>query len=267
MEKAKLHEIQKAELNIFKEIDCICKELKINYWGAYGTLIGAIRHSGFIPWDDDLDLAMKRADYNLLLSYFQNNYKGPLNLHTIHTNKDYPYYIARICDDKYCFIFDDYKYHSGAFVDIYPIDGLGNTKDYWISKKNKILSLRKGMTYASSKHFFWGKSILTKIIKTPYILICKIRGKEYYYEKIDHLSQTYTWEESTYVGLPVWANNLYFHDKTDFDEFIYVPFEDTTIQIPKQYDKILTEIYGDYMKLPPKEDQKPQHGYIAYKLD
>ena len=266
LEEMCIHDVQKAELYILKEIDEICSRNNICYWGMYGTLIGSIRHKGFIPWDDDLDIAIKREDYEKFIEYFSCEYKGNLEIHLPDNKQEYPFYIARVCDKNHILKFKDYDYISGVFIDIYPFDGLGSEKDkrFWHEKQRYIKIIKKCLE-ATMYNGIIGNTFLKKIINLPLELYSRYKGKSYFVNLIDELSKTYTWENSVYVGLPVWANNLYFHDKHDFDDFIYVDFEDIKIQIPLNYDKILKEIYGNYMCLPPKEKQLPQHGYKAYK--
>lgn len=266
MQEMKLDEVQEAELKILMEVQEICKQENIQYWGMYGTLIGAIRHKGFIPWDDDLDLAMKREDYEKFIYFLQKKYSGKLELHIQETNSDYPYYIARVCDKEHVLQFDDFDYSSGVFIDIYPFDGMGNEKDmeFWNKNTKKIKILKKCLTAVSYKGKI-GSSLLHKIINMPLVLFSKWKGKEYFIKQIDLLSKKYQWNESEYVGLPVWADNLYFHKKADFEKFMLVDFENIKISVPVNYNRILKDIYGDYMCLPPENKRVPQHGYKAYK--
>lgn len=267
MEKMTIDEIQKVELTILKEVVQICEELEITYWGIYGTLIGAIRHKGFIPWDDDLDIAMKREDYEKFIAYFKKKYRGKLQLHCIDAKEDYPYYIARVSKEGYKLIFDQYDYTSGVFIDIYPLDGMGNSKEFWLKSRGYIKYIHKGLECAGCKSIFLGSNWIKKIVKIPFVIYCKWKGKEYFYQKIDSLSQKYKWEESKYIGVPVWASDIWFNEKEDYAQSILVPFEDMMINVPKNYDAVLSRIYGDYMQLPPLEKRVPQHGYTAYKME
>ena len=125
-----LAQMQKSTITILKKIDKICNTLGLTYWIMFGTLIGAVRDKGFIPWDDDLDIAMSRSDYDILHNYFINKRTvDGLHLDCIDTNSRYPFYIDRICDDCWELEFNDFKYKSGAFVDIYPLDGMGKKED------------------------------------------------------------------------------------------------------------------------------------------
>ena len=262
-----LEEIQQEELKILNEIDSLCEKIGITYFGVFGTLIGAIRHRGFIPWDDDLDICMERSDYEKFLKYFKNQYDGNLILHHVSTVKNYPYYIARICETSHKLVYDNSDYTSGIFVDIYPFDGMGNDQDqeFWKSKRNAINLLKKKLIMSSGKTIIYGRNVFNKIGNVSMNIICHIKGEKYYFNKIDKLSQKFRWQESKYVGLPAWSNYYFVYNRTDFERTIRVPFGNSSIAIPENYDTILRDTYGDYMKLPPESERVPHHGYVAYK--
>jgi len=266
-----LRETQIDTIQILKKFDAICESLNITYWGMYGTLIGAIRHNGFIPWDDDLDLSMPRTDYEKLLHHFSchHNLIDGLYLDNLINDSTSFFYISRICDREHQLVFDNYNHESGLFLDIYPLDGMGNDndKEFWIRNKTKrIYNLKKHLELVNRKGILCGNGILHKVVNVPIVMSSRMHGAKYYFDQLDSISKTYTWEESTYVGLPGWANWLRFLKKEWFQNTIRVPFEDTMIPVPSEYDKVLTEIYGDYMKLPPTDNRKPQHDYKVYRI-
>lgn len=125
-------ESQRIALEILKKVACICEEHNFRYVLIWGTLIGAIRHNGFIPWDDDIDIAMPRPDYDKLLSFFKKHRDElmPLECLTMETRKNYPHMIARISDSRtWIDVVNEKDCGMGVFVDIYPFDGLGKTYD------------------------------------------------------------------------------------------------------------------------------------------
>lgn len=263
-----LQEQQTVALNILKRIDNICKANDIHYWGMWGTLIGAVRHHGFIPWDDDLDLAMKRDEYERFLNLFrEKKYIDGLYLDNALTSKQYPFYISRVCDDNYLYEFEGFCYTSGAFVDIYPFDGVGNDNDikYWKDIEKNIHHLKKGINASRHKGLLYGGSMLHKIANVPFVINAKIHGNTYFFNKLDEISKKYTWKESKYVNCIGGTSKLYWLDKEWFDKTVELPFEDTVIPSPYKYDLLLRSIYGDYMHLPPENSRKPSHGFSAYK--
>lgn len=271
--KLSQEEVRKISLNIFRKVEEICKTLDIQCWVMYGTLIGVARHKGYIPWDDDFDIAMKREDYEKFIDYCCNNKEkiAPYYVEHFRYNKEYPLYIARVCDPSYTLIFENLKYKSGIFIDIYPFDGMGDNLEFWKAKsnseKNKLsVEILKTMVWVRSlNNPFVGRNIFFKIFRGMLGLYSKTRSRMYWLSKLDSISQKFDWEKSKYVGLSTWSTRVYGLRKEWFNETIYMDFENISVPVPIGYKSILEEIYGDYMKLPPKEEQIPTHWYTAYK--
>lgn len=270
--KLELSETQKIALDVLKTVADVCEEENIRYYLVFGTLIGAIRHKGFIPWDDDLDIMMPRPDHDRFVEFFLSNperFKN-LKIFTPEINHNYPYMITRVSDDRYRIVMDNEKpYGMGVFIDIYPYDGMGNTwteavkferRGDWLSSlcyQASRLHLEKGIT----------KSKFRKIIKLPVLLLCKAIGKDYFQKKLIKQARVKPFDESKYVGNAVWGSggDVCIYDRSLFDEFLIADFENFKFRIPKGYDFFLRHIYGDYMQLPPIESRKPHHGYYVVK--
>lgn len=268
MREISLKEFQEEELKILKRIDQICREQNIRYWIMYGTLLGAIRHKGFIPWDDDIDVAMVRDDHERFIKYVREHPEecSPLVIDSYETKKGYPFYIPRICNTEYLLTFKGRSYTSGLFVDLYPFDGMGNDRHYWEKMNSRIIRIMKNVTLSTMKSPFYGKNLFHKILNFPNAIYSRLRGNVYFFEKLDRLEKQFKWEESTYASVPVWDYDILYFKKEWFDDLIQVPFENLQVYIPKRYDEILRECYGDYMKLPPVEQRIPHHNFVAYKL-
>ena len=264
-----LNEIHNSTLEILLFIEKVCREQNIQYFGLFGTVIGAVRHKGFIPWDDDLDIGMKRDDYNKFIEYFETHDTTPFYLDYPMANPKYPFYIVRVCDKRYCLKFDNYNYESGLFVDVYPFDAMGNDEDinWWKTiDKRKMHLYRKCLTASCYRSIFGhGKSPINRLLNVPLIVYSKLLGNLYFFKKIDLLSKKFNWENSKYVGCPTWNEKLTIYNKSLFSDVKYVDFETVKLPIPIGYDCLLKQLYGDYMKAPPLVKQKPQHGYKAYK--
>lgn len=271
MKQLSIDETQKVSLNILKQVAEICERRNLRYCLIYGTLIGAIRHKGFIPWDDDLDIMMPRPDYEKFILYFkahQNEYQN-LVLFTPEECKEYPYMISRISDSRYKIRMENENdYGMGVFIDIYPFDGLGDSKDEALrfGKKGDILS---SLCYqATRKHYAREntKSLFRRLIKYPIYKISKIIGKDYFQMRLSSLANKKEYFDSKYVGCVVWLSggekDIFLREW--FDETIFWPFEGGLFRIPKHYDQILKHIYGNYMQFPPKEEQIGHHFYKVY---
>ena len=267
-----MRENQQAAAQVMSVIDGICKKLGLRYFLAYGTLIGAVRHNGYIPWDDDLDIMMPRPDYDRLMAYFQENAEKlkPYTLFTPETVADYPYMIARVSDSRYEIVTENEKdCGMGAFVDIYPMDGLGKDWDSAVAYSKAagryaslcFLSTRlrceKGLT----------TSKLRLLIKLPDFLVAKLVVKRWFMNKLAAFAKACDYENSDYIGCVVWEaggeNAVY--PKAWFEKTKEVDFEGYRFYIPDQFHAVLTKSYGDYMQLPPEEERIAHHFYKIYR--
>lgn len=266
MDELSLGEIQKASLNILLEIDKICRKENLVYYLAYGTLIGAIRHGGFIPWDDDIDIMMPAADYKKLREYFLANDTWPLKICDRDNCKNYSYGIPRISDERYQYITTNGIEKSpdiGTFVDIYILDNYGDTKDESLRLCKKISSI--SAIYAIYVNPYNGKHNLKTVIRYAISFLFsmyKTVVRNFSIEKritsiIDSVPN------GRFIGVPRWdvVYGCIPFDREVFSERIECKFEDHLFYIPKEYDEILRRVYGEYMKLPPKEKRIPHHDY------
>ena len=267
-----LEEIQKHSVKILYALDEICRQEGIKYFLAYGTLLGAVRHNGFIPWDDDIDVQMPREDYDRFEEYFIKNREElyPLALFSQKTESRYPYVIGRLCDTRYTIKRDDEEdCGMGLFVDIYPLDGMGNTINEAVSIERRVHPLSAMFCQSSKKYIKIGSTrkkwkIIAKYLTFHY---AKLKGKYHFGRKIDAISKEHNYDDSEYVGCVVWRTygKRDIYKKEWMDELIEHKFEDKMLMIPKDYDSILSQIYGDYMTLPREKDRIPHHYYKVYK--
>lgn len=188
MQLISMREVQKGSLEILKKINEVCNQLGLKYCLAYGTLIGAIRHKGFIPWDDDIDIMMPRKDYDILVHYFIEHKKelSPFEIINPQVNERCPYTISRISDSRYQLDVDNEEYYGiGLFVDVYPLDGVGNTIEEYSKLKN-ISSRFASMCFLSTRQSVKRentKSTLKYIIKFPAFIVAKLIGKKFFMKK------------------------------------------------------------------------------------
>lgn len=261
-------EIQKISLEILKKISKVCETQGFRYTLAYGTLIGAIRHKGFIPWDDDIDIQMPRPDYEAFIKYMIEHPIEHFKVFNHKYVKEYSLGISRIADMRYRI---DEKVSSavdmGIFVDVYPIDGLSDTYEgakqaYSITDKPRANLLR--MINKEEN-----KIKLSQLFSCPRFFISglklKIQGLSRIQQVLEDAATTYSFTEKEYCGIPNWNWIQLVYKRQWYEEFIKAPFEDSDFFISKHYDEILRAEYGDYMQLPPVEKRVYHHGYKAYK--
>lgn len=265
-----LEQIHNQTLVIIKKIEEICVLLHIHYVVWYGSLIGTIRHQGFIPWDDDFDIAMLRPDYDVFVSYCRDNKQDllPFFLMDKENTTSYPFNIARFCDMRYKLELSEYPdVEMGLFVDIYPLDPVGNNADKarkQIQWRKKIYSI--GLTSTVKKRIpDTKKGLITKAIKTIIYIWAKNKTPSYFFNKLDSLAAYYDYDKSSLVSIVVWEMDYFSFPKAWIEDTIDAPFESIVVRVPREYDKILKQIYGDYMSPPPKELQCPTHSYKLYK--
>ena len=269
--KMAMSEIQSVSLEILKEVTDFCDQNKIKYFLAYGTLIGAIRHQGYIPWDDDVDIMMGRPEYDRFLKLFkEKNKNSNLKLFTQEENKDYPYILARISDSRYYIDVKNEKTCGlGIFIDIYPLDGIGHDYEESIETLKKTTRYPSLIFLATRKYYHFGttKGFKKRMEKIPAFIYAHIMGKKYFRRKLEGILSKFEYDTCEYVGAAMWCTqplkNAY--KKEWCEDLIKAKFDKYEFYIPKHYDEILRTTYGDYMKLPPEKDRIYHHLYKAYK--
>lgn len=265
-EELTIEEIHAISLAILKKIDSVAEQLHLQYFLAYGSLIGAVRHHGFIPWDDDLDIMMPRDDYEKIIAYFVKEEKTlyPYRVFSNRNHADYPHMIARICNVEYPIeVKNEIPCGMGVFVDVYPLDGMGNDKAHWQRMMRKRQQLIAGSYYATRQHFEMPGKKYRILDKYLLYLFAKWKGKKYFLDRLEAYKNCFLWDESQYVGCIVWEPEMF--EKKYFLETVRLPFEDMQVMVPKEYDELLRVSYGNYMELPAEEQRHPQHNYKAYR--
>ena len=259
MKELTIEEAKRIELNILLELDSFCKKNNKQYCLAYGTLLGAVRHKGFIPWDDDIDVTMPREDYNWMIqNYNKLNPNGRYRL-IAPTMPEAKHSFVKIIDTYTVKIEPGMDYSQGFLgidLDIFPLDGQPEKEkdfDKWFSQLMKIY-----------KYFgiclLEAKGSLKRRIGVPVIRILT-GNRRYLLRKAAKLHSKYPYHSSEYVGSVecAFVNRGDRFEKKCFDKCIEADFEGYKFPIPAEYDKVLTSIYGNYMQLPPEEKRVTHH--------
>ena len=240
----------------------ICEANNLRYSLAYGTLLGAVRHRDFIPWDDDVDLYMPRPDYEALLQLFSERQSRHFHLISLKKNTSvYPF--AKMIDIRthvQC-ASDNLKLSnedSHLWIDIFPVDGMPDDLDegiHLLGKVRKIMKKHGDCTLVIGT----GRTAFRALAKAPRIIFHRIYGRKNYSKKIDWLAQRYNYETSKMVASVVWnVGQGEILPRSAFDHLIKLPFHGREFAVLPNWEKYLTAVYGNYMQLPP-ENQRMRH--------
>ena len=264
MKEIDLNELRKIQVKILDDINSFCQKNKINYWIDCGTLLGAIRHKGYIPWDDDIDIGMLRKDYDKFLELY-NKKKSRYKLLAIENDKEYNFQFGKVIDSNTVLWEPDPEtgVKSGVYVDVFVYDNAPDDDkkvQEMYNKRDKYNKLRNAQLYPD----MYDKSSFKKRIMRFFLNIyLKFLPKNYYSKKCIKNSKRYMNEDTKRVG-NFTSNAKICVDKKIFNKFVEVEFEKKKYKAPVGYDTWLKAFYGDYMKLPPKEKRVSLHKFKAY---
>lgn len=266
MKEIGLDELKQLQLGILVKIDSFCNENGIKYFLDGGTLLGAVRHKGYIPWDDDIDIRMPREDYNKFLSIFNGKVEN-LVVDAPELNLAFYAPYANVYDTRTLLI-EEYVSHRkeniGVKIDIFPMDNLpadDNLRECIYKQSircNNICGIKNQKL--SNIH---GVNKMKLIIKKIMWLLVD-------FEKVQK-NHIHILRKSNELSNGLFADNVVFPvygPKTIENRYVFpltnIVFEEYQFKAPKDYDKYLKTLYGDYMQLPPVEKRVAHHHFIAY---
>lgn len=257
-----LKEIQNVSLNILKDVHAFCESHNIRYSLAYGTLLGAIRHKGFIPWDDDIDILIPRPDFDRFCREFKSS--NGYELYIPEDSKSYLTY-TRVCDNEHTLVKTNRPWSrkpTGVWIDVFPLDGLPSDETDFLNLVKSLRSIQKivgrlrtgrhlrlldsmdfrNFVFCLIKRFLYYKYDINSLIH-QHIQMIKGHG----YKGADFYGQLCV------MDYPEKEHN----PKEDFSYYIKVPFCDSEFYVMNGYDDILRRYYGNYMELPPESKRVP----------
>lgn len=264
---------QTEEREIMMKLMCfineVCEVNGIEYSLGGGTLLGAIRHKGFIPWDDDIDFMLIRDEYNKLIKVLRT--RSLPNMRLIDQNdKGNPYVFAKLCDSRTLCKgpLSEIK-GMGVYVDIFPIDFLPDEKEARWNFSSKIRKRQRNLNFFSLHTYNKATSYKKKIAKTFLYYPKYLQYKVMYSEKIekhDIISDMSKFNNKT--GIVGFTGSQYspkkeFFPIEDFNQYVLVDFEGYKFHAIKGFENYLKQLYGDFMKLPP-EDARVNHSYYKW---
>ncbi|MBE6157928.1 MAG: LicD family protein [Firmicutes bacterium] len=269
MTKEEQKKLQKKQMEILDEIDKICKKHKIKYSLDAGTLLGAIRHNGFIPWDDDADILMTRDNYNKFLKIAEKELPENYFIQTPSKEHDYPHTFTKLRLNNTLLVEKinvGKNFHQGIFVDIFPYDYAGNTLLGAKLKTIYIVSLRtlllKKLGYPVK-----GRSFIQKIVIGFLSIFAKFTNSDKLKRKIEK-SLLNNKKKTKYIA-SLTGNSLFnaIMRTSIFDKYTTHKFENKEYSIIKDYDEYLHNLYGDYMTPPEQKEREIGHGVIKVEFN
>ena len=257
-----LRKVQMKELEILLEVKRICEKHHIRYSLYGGTLLGAVRHKGFIPWDDDIDIAMLRKDYEKFLQVAPEEISDRYYVESSRSNPDYVYSFCKVKANDTVYMEEctsKLNVHQGIWIDIFPLDDIPEISYEVMDKRN--IRWRRWQTAVD---YNAGITTLTKVTSAIYFKILGILFRHKLVYQIERIMKEANSECGRFVvhyGCDYGYRKTLFPMK-DFQDLIELEFEGYRFFAVREYHKMLTQMYGDYMQLPPAEKQVSHHGII-----
>lgn len=264
MRKLSIDEVKQYQIQIFQAVASFCEEHHISYWIDCGSLIGTIRHGGYIPWDDDIDIGMLRPDFERM--------KREFNL----SNERFRFSCVDMDEDSftpYGKVFDtttvlyepnENGYKSCINVDIFVYDNAPDDEHAlkkMYDRRNFYQLMERFQHHGVSDYGKWYR----KMILEPLYLLTNLFPKNYFVKKISDNAKKYSDKRTKRVGNFTSGTSMSC-DRSVFDSFVEKKFENITVRVPSGYDRWLTSFYGNYMELPPEEKRVSHHHFIAYTI-
>lgn len=268
MEKVEdIRQICEIQYELLKKFADYCDAHQLRYNLTGGTLLGAVRHKGFIPWDDDVDVAMPRPDYERFLKISGGKLDEYTEVSVFENNVHHSRLFMRVVDNRtlyrHKYYQSQYEHHLG--IDVFPIDGVPSNKK---ERKKYFRQIAFWKQMFSLSQSAWGKSTnpFRAVAKTLASIPARIMGRNYIYQKVMKIVEKYPFEDSQLIGI---TTGVYLEKevckKTDFYPECEVEFEECKFKAPGCIDKYLKGLYGDYMQLPPEEKRIRKHSFEVYR--
>lgn len=262
MKEMFLNDIRKVQIELLEDFHNFCEKNKLRYFLDAGTLLGAIRHNGFIPWDDDMDVSMPREDYNKFMLLAKDGYGNSILLPA----EDSIYNNLKILDKRTKLIEfpQNIRNEIAVYIDVYPKDGLPDNsfKSYWLCKKVHYLDLLYWFNKVSIHKWKKSANIMKRMAAFLGRGIMNDKFKYWPLKKTDQLATRYKFDESPYVATIIACGMNNCVKRACFESKL-VKFENLMLNIPVGYDDYLKALYGDYMTPPPPE-KRAKHDNVVY---
>lgn len=261
-----LEAIREIQLEIIQEIQRICELEKLNYFLMFGTLLGAVRHQGFIPWDDDVDLGMMRKDYELFIKAFDKHAAPEYEIQSLETDDFYPFFFLKVLKKNTILIeggYQDDRKMNGIFVDVFPFDNAPSNL-FILKVHNKITIFFKSLLFYQLGRMDTNQgNLFVRTVKKGKNLLAKIMSRK-------QIISVTNWIMRIFKKEGPWVSNFgdaVYYPRELFIDFEPIKFESHEFQAPTRSTEFLQTFYGDYMKLPPMHQRSLPHDIISVTID
>ncbi len=257
--------LKKIQIDILLYVQDYCMKNNIQFWIDCGSLLGAVRHKGYIPWDDDIDIGMLRKDYEKFIQEFNKDNNSSYRVYSPELTQNYPFPFGKIYDERTVLYEPNEKGHKlSVYIDLFVYDNAPDEEKELEKKfrKRNILNRFRWFQFYKGRPTH-RKNFLIKAGMFVTNLPFRLFPVGYFDKKIVENARTYENVQTKRVGNFLGQQRMVC-DKSVFDSFTWLEFEGIKVRAMSGYDQYLTCFYGDYMKLPPVEKQKPHHNFVAY---
>lgn len=272
MRQIELHEMKKIEIAILDCFDSFCREHGLSYSLAGGTLLGAVRHKGFIPWDDDIDVLMRREDYEKLQT-LAASFPFPYQVNSIHTEtnrkKPYPYTYTKIVDTRTLLLEKPGRlnYETGVYIDVFPLDGQPSDRVETEARYEKAKKMINRAVFTNMSHYRvkHSKSIKEKIACSLVNICRQLLPINFYLKRLDKFCSSLSIDRCDNVGCIAAGYGMRESmPKAAFFPAKRIEFEGKFYMCMNQPEVYLRHLYGDYMTLPPVEQRQKSHNNLVW---
>lgn len=262
-------DLQKVEFEILKAFVGVCEELGLRYYLVCGTALGAVKYQGFIPWDDDVDVALPRSDYEVFCEKAQALLPEYYFLQTYRTDPNYPNFYCKIRDSRTTYIeksVRDIKMNHGVYIDVFPLDGYpeDHAAATSLERKKRLFKLQLGCAFTPRE----GQKLTTKVFFMLERLLGFHKNTAKTAEKLDRLVSGWPLDTSKlWCNHGNWQGRLEYAPREQYGEGEWALFEGLKVRVPERYDEYLTQKYGDWRANLPLEQQVGHHYYSVMDVD
>jgi LPS biosynthesis protein len=264
MKPMTLTEVQSTQISLLQQLKAICTANGLRYALAGGTLLGAVRHGGYIPWDDDIDVLMPRPDYErFVTTVFQ---EGSGRIFTHETRPDYYYPFAKLIDPTTLLIEQDAPPIKGLGVniDVVPVDGYPQGR----ARRMAAITIAKyGWRFSLFDNVMQANSPLKQAVKIRFARLCRYQGWQPWLKRLTRLLAAQPFEESPMAGFPLVYGSREILPRSVYETYTQLSFEGELYAAPAAYETYLAALYGDFLTLPLPEKRHSHHHYQAFFKD